>query len=187
MKVNATEHDFVAWIAEGLRIGAEEAEDSYVFDLNRIGIPRTMALPKQVLEAAVAQLCVMEEVEETVIAGPRYYETLVRDESTFQGIYIQLRDDALSIDDRDNGIRYKLSLPSNEYLLFLLYKISAIAGPRALVRPGYVRYILGRRRADEIQDVFDLLRHIIPRFLTLRLETDRHRSLSDPDFCVRCL
>src|SRR5262245_47158929 len=124
MKVNATEHDFAAWIAEALRIGVEEAEDSYVFDLNRIGIPRTMALPKQILEAAVAQLRVVEEVEETVIAGPRCYETLVREEYTSSGFNIRLRDDALSIDDRDNGIRYKLSTPSNEYLLFLLYKIS---------------------------------------------------------------
>jgi hypothetical protein len=30
-----------------------------------------------------------------------------------------------------------------------------------------------------VSDVFDLLRRIIPRFLTLRLETDRNRSLSD--------
>lgn len=179
MEIDATESDFVNWISEVLRVDGQENEDSYVFDLSEIGVEKGLALHKNVLTETLEYLRNMEEVEDTVILGPRYYEGLVREESTFPRFRIRLRDAALSIEDKDSGIQYTLSSPSNEYLLFLLYKVSSITSPRALIGPMPTRRIRVRSGEEEINDVFDLLRRGIPMLLTLRLETDRNRTSTE--------
>jgi hypothetical protein len=102
----------------------------------------------------------------------------VREESYISRLRMRFRKDTLNIDDQDNLIKYTLASPSNEYLLFLLLKVSGITSPRALTGPAPLMR-LTERASEEIADVFDLLRRSLPRFFTLRLESGRNRTSNE--------
>lgn len=50
MEVNATEKDVITWIGEVLRIEAEEEGEAYIFNLEKLGVRRTLSLSKDVLD-----------------------------------------------------------------------------------------------------------------------------------------
>jgi len=179
MEMKAGQNDFANWICEALQVSVGETESSYNYDLEKLGVKRILLLEKDNLASIIASLASMTEVAETVISDPTCYETLVREESTFPRVRFLLRDDALKIEDGDNAIKYSLSAPSDVYLMFLLYKISEIASPRALLGPMPIKRIIERRGEEDIDNVFDLLRRCLHRFLTLRLESSKNRLPSE--------
>jgi hypothetical protein len=179
MEVEATDAEFAQWINEAFRGEIHETDEAYIYDLHRIGASRPLALSRDLLAGALGNLREMDAVEETVISNAKSYEFLIREESNIPRLRFRLRDEDFLVDDQDNGIRYRIASPSNEYLLFLLYKVSAIASPRALMGAVPVRRMVERPGYEEIQDVFDLLRRALPRFMTLRLESERNRNFTD--------
>lgn len=179
MDIDISENDFAELIAEALRLDLQEQDDSYLFDFNQVNVEREILLSKDELKATIEKLRAFETPEETVISNPNSYETLVREESSFPRMRPRLRDDALAVEDHDNGLKYTLSTPSDEYILFLLLKVSLIASTRAMVAPMPLRRVFERPRDDDITSVYDVLKRIIPRFLTLRIESDKNRSTSE--------
>lgn len=174
MEINATEKDFAKWIGETLRVSLEEEHDRFVFDLSSLGTDTISIVEKNVVTQYIQRLQGMNSPEEMVLTDNRSYEVLLREESLFPMLRMQFRrNEAFTLEDQDNSIKYFLSSPSNEYLLFLLYKVSSISNPRALARR--IPLDMLRKSAEGTTDVFDLLRSILLRFITLRLESGRNR------------
>ena len=121
MEIDISENDFAGLIAEAFRLELKEQDDSYLFDFNQVGVEKELLLSKEELRATIESLRNFDNPEETVISNSNSYETLVREESSFPRMRPRLRDDALAVEDKDNGIKYRLSTPSDEYLLFLLF------------------------------------------------------------------
>lgn len=179
MDIEKTQEEIASLIAEALRIELNQDEESYIYDLNEASVDRVLTLNKASLDDIIACLSGFESQDETIISNQKVYETLVREESSFPRMRHRLRDASLEITDDENNIDYCLSTPSDEYLIFLLIKVSEIASTRSLVMPMPLRRVFERPREEEIANVFDLLRRIIPRFLTLRIESTKNRSLSE--------
>lgn len=179
MELEKSEEEIASLIAEALRVTLDQDDDGYIFDLNTVGVERVLRLEKSTLNDIISSLSEFEASGETAIATPRVYETLVREESHFPRMLHRLRDDDFEVSDTENNIEYRLSKPSNEYLIYLIVKVAEISSPRALVVPMPLRRVFERPRENEIDTVFELLRRILPRFLTLRIESVRNRSLLD--------
>ena len=177
MDINATEEDFAKWIGETLRVPVEEKDDQFVYDLSSLGIEDVSVIEKNIFTQYIQRLQGMNSPEEMLLTGNRSYEVLLREESPFPRFRIQLRDEAFTLEDQDNSVQYFLSTPSNEYLLFLLYKVSSISSPRALARM-MTRDML-RKAPEGTTDVFDLLRRTFFRFITLRIESGRNRAVGE--------
>ncbi|MBK2094517.1 hypothetical protein IB680_02335 [Francisella philomiragia] len=179
MNIDKAPEEIASFIAEALRVELQQDDKSFIFDLNVVNVDKSFNIEKAYLEKIINQLRDFESQDGTIISTPNVYETLVREESSFPRMMPRLRSDTLEITDGDNGINYCLSRPSNEYLVFLLMKVSEIASTRSLVLPLSLRMIFERSREEKIVSVFDLLRKIIPRFLTLRIESVKKRNLSE--------
>ena len=179
MDINNTHEEIASLIAQALRIELTQDDDSYIYDLNEASVEKVLTLDKALLSEIITRLKDFENQEETVISTSKIYETLVSEESSFPRMRHRLRDDSLEITDEDNNINYSLSSPSDEYLVFLLMKVSEITSTRSLVTPMPLRRVFERPREEDITNIFDLLRRIIPRFLTLRIESTKNRSFSE--------
>ena len=179
MDIVKTHEEIASLIAEALRIELIQDDDSYIYDLNEVSVEKVLTLDKNLLDEIVTRLSGFESQEETIISTPKIYETLVSEESSFPSMRYLLRDDSLEISDEDNNINYSLSNPSDEYLVFLLMRVSEITSTRSLVSPMPLRRVVERPREEEITNIFDLLRRIIPRFLTLRIESTKNRTFSE--------
>lgn len=85
-----------------------------------------------------------------------------------------------SSEDPDNGMAYRISYPTDEYLIFLLAKVSAISTIRMLRTPIMMNRI--RRFREELlrdNDIFNALRIVIPRLLTVRVDTKKTKSFQE--------
>lgn len=173
MEINATQQDFAAWIKEVLRAQLEETDDQFLFALNNYGVNNVIELSKVELTNCIQRLQAMNSVEETILANGKSYEVLVREESPFPRFRMMIREECFILEDQDNSIKYSLSSPSNEYLLFLLYKVASITNPRALASPMHREMM---RRANDEKEIFEFLRRTAFRFITLRLESGRNRT-----------
>lgn len=177
MEIDAKEEDFAKWIGEVLRVQVEEKEEQFVYDLSGFGINNISIIGRTTFTQYIQRLQSMNSPEDTVLSDNRAYEVLLREESPFPRFRSYIRDEAFTLEDHDNSINYSLASPSNEYLLFLLYKVSSISSPRALVLmiPGN----MVRRAAEETTDIFELLHRTFLRFITLRLESGRNRTVAE--------
>jgi len=176
MEITKTPQEIAALIAEALRIPLEETEETYSFVFNGRGVDKVLELPKAALDEVLSKLSEQENLDETVISTPKSYEVLVREESSFPRMGPRLRDDSILVEDQDNSLIYKLSRPTNEFLIFLLLKVSEISSPRAMVMPIPLNRVFDRPREEEITDIFELLKRVIPRFLTLQITSEKNRS-----------
>lgn len=176
MEIKKTPQEIAALIAEALRIPLEEMDEAYSFDFNERGVNKVLELPKTDLDQVLSNLNQQENPDETVISTPKSYEVLVREESSFPRMGPRLRDESILVEDQDNSLSYRLSRPTNEFLIFLLLKVSEISSPRAMVMPMPLNRIFDRPREEEISNIFELLKRVIPRFLTLQIASEKNRS-----------
>ena len=178
MDINATEEDFAKWIGETLRVPVEEKDNQFVYNLSSLGIEDVSVIEKNVFTQYIQRLQGMNSPEEMILTDNTSYEVLLREESPFPRFRTQFRDEtSFTLEDQDNSVKYFLSSPSNEYILFLLYKVSSISSPRALARRMPKEML--RRAIEETTDIFDLLRRAFLRFITLRLESGRNRTVAE--------
>lgn len=176
MEITKTPQEIAALIAEALRIPLEEMDEAYSFDFNERGVNKVLELPKTDLDEVLSNLNQQENPDETVISTPKSYEVLVREESSFPRMGPRLRDESILVEDQDNSLSYRLSRPTDEFLIFLLLKVSEISSPRAMVMPMPLSRVFDRPREEEVSDIFELLKRVIPRFLTLQIASEKNRS-----------
>lgn len=156
------------WMAEFLRADLEIQTDKYLFGL-RYAPSDVVELNKEELSKEFAKLHVMEEVGEMILANPHSYEILVREEGRFLRFRPRKGDNILEVADPENELKYILSRPSNEYILFLLNKSAALASPRSLSNARPARLIYERAKEAGQIGVFDLAKQFLPNLLTLQV------------------
>jgi hypothetical protein len=197
VEIEATAQDFLEWISEALRAEYELLDGAYIFRLRPYpsggaGL-RECTLAQESLESIIENLSTKEEHEETVLYDPNQYEVLVSDHSALRpGLPTRRWAEGIRQHDQAHGITYTLSRPTDEYILFLLYRISQIAPMQAVWR-GPLPPRLGRSmnlraavdpeeaEEDTTQDIgaLEILKLASRRLLTLRLESTSARQLSD--------
>jgi len=183
MDIQAAPEDFMRWISEALRVEIEEeSEGVYAFDLEKQGY-KCLHLRLSEVESILLRLSSREESEETAIYDERSYEVLIKETSHFRRLPRALTTPETPFvkRDDDNNITYIISVPSDEYLLFLLHKLST-EGPLHLLATVPVRLRLHRllERQDAEYTILDIAKLTFsPRLLTLRIETGRNKTLNE--------
>jgi len=91
--------------------------------------------------------------------------------------------DSICKEDTVNKLNYCLDLPSNEYLLFFIENLVKLAESENISRP----FMLHRLRSiyvhinndGETIELFDILKEMIPRFLTLQINSEADKTLKE--------
>lgn len=179
MEILKTPQEIAALIAEALRVPLVEEGEYFSFNFNERSVDKVLELSKADLEEVLSKLSEQENPDETVISTQRSYEVLVREEASFPRLGPRLRDDSILVEDQDNSLSYKLSRPTNEFLIFLLLKVSEISSPKAMVTPMPLRRAFDRPREEEVTNIFELFKRVIPRFQTLQITSEKNRSDSE--------
>lgn len=114
------------------------------------------------------ELCTKNKYEVSVILGSRFYP---------RGA------DSIFKEDTVNKLNYCLDLPSNEYLLFFIENLLKLAESENISRPFMLHRLRNRyahRNNDgETIELFDILKEIIPRFLTLQINSEADKALKE--------
>ena len=177
MNVEWTVEDVMAWIADALRADLTDDDNGQQLQLHWGGREHQLPLDRAQVEASLDLLRQMEAVGETALVAPRRYEMLVREEGRVWGSLVRRAN--IDIYDPDNGIRYVLSKPTNEYILFLLHAASRFGSVRVLMRPSPGNARIGYRYDEPPTDAFESLRTSLRGFLTLQVVSDRERTRSE--------
>ena len=176
MEIDATAQNFIEWISEIIHVAPRESNGNYIFDIPVSEGTKSIEVILSELDPHLKKLSAKEEIEETTIYEKRSFETLVREGSSspFDFTYRMFRnhDGKYIKSDEENGITYILSRPSDEYLLYLIYRIAKIKAFRSVWGP-IVRHRLSRFLITETiePNIFEILRYASPRLMTLRLES----------------
>ena len=115
----------------------------------------------------------LKQIEgETILYDNFYYETLL--EFNYRPFLYGREGVPIRKEDQDNGLTYEISLPSDEYLIFILEQIVKKEQRR---RP---RILFPRNRFDdaiETGDLLKLFRAGIPTLFTLKITSENSRKL----------
>lgn len=154
MEIDAIPQDFVDWIAEIIHIIPRASNGNYIFDIPiNSGETKPIEVILSEIDEHLRKLAAKEEIEETTIYEKRSFELLVREGSAYPGSYrMRFRDPDAKIvkNDVENGIIYTFSRPSDEYLLYLIYRIAKINALRSVWDPFIIEYFFERVFNEEL-------------------------------------
>jgi len=170
MEINATEGDFANWIREILHISLKEKDEQFLYDIGDNDLFEAI-VDKSLFTQYIEQLRGINCSEEMILVSSKSYEILLTEEPSENPIKNTI------IEDQDNSVKYFLSRPSNEYLLFLIYKLSPTFSPLFLQLMEGMRISYSFDTGEEI-DIFKLLRKRCS-FRTLRIESERNRTVTE--------
>ncbi len=162
--------------------GLEEESGVYRLSLRNIGIDRDewLELREDVLRTILERLSSLKEKDGIILYDNHSFEILVQEESSSRFSFI--RPDKVETNDSVNGLSYVLSRPSNEYLIYLLTKLSTNTPIREVVDPLlqlklFLRFSLKEREFE--RDLLFWLVRAMPRFLTLQIRSEGDMSVSE--------
>jgi hypothetical protein len=181
MQNDITPEVVVNWVSEIFRGSAEQNENGYVFSPRNGDSDERYELSTSQIENAIQILTSKSEFEETALYDDHSYEILVRQENLarFTPLSMRFREGSLVKRDDENKITYTISKPTDEYLLFLIYKLSKIA-PLKYSFDNYLFRSARTRSRERIEiSVFELLKSSSSRYLTLKIESERNKSVND--------
>lgn len=167
MEITACAYDFAHWIGEVLQLRVEKSETDFNFLTPKS--KKSSKLTSGEIDTLIMHLRTKEEKDCTAIYDKCSYEVIIRQTSPFPFIGAS----SINRSDELNGITYTLSPASDEYFLFLLYKVSKVASIRDLSPAS----VLMLHRELEDQSVLTLLRKAFPRLLTLTIKSRQNRSV----------
>jgi len=182
MENNITPEVIVNWMSEIFRGTMEQNENGYVVSPRNGEADERFELPMSQIENSIQKLTSKTEFEETALFDEHSYEILVKQENLARltPLAMRLREGNLVKRDDENKITYKLSKPTDEYLLFLIYKLSKIAPLKLSFDLNSIfRFARIRPRERVETSVFDLLKASSSRYLTLKIESERNKSIND--------
>jgi len=91
--------------------------------------------------------------------------------------------DDIEKEDVVNKLKYNLGYPSNEYLIFFIKNLIELSESENITRPLILHRlrnrILHRRSETETIELLDILKEIIPRFLTLKITSESEKNLRE--------
>jgi hypothetical protein len=177
MPILLQDQEIVSLISEFMRSEVTETADEFAFAPRLTG-GRPVRLTHQQLGELRTSLGDKDEREETALYSRESYERLVKDESRF-GLPSIRRAGMITREDTENVITYTLGAPSDEYLIFLFSKVRALGSVRLLRSPlvsaSRVQELMGREGVS----IFDIVRAMMPRLLTVRITSTRNRGFQD--------
>lgn len=92
------------------------------------------------------------------------------------------RMDVIQKEDNVNGINYCLSEPSDEYLILFIKNLITLSESEEVTRPMMIhrlRNLVHNSEDNKCFELFEVLKKIIPRLLTLRILTTTSKSLTE--------
>jgi hypothetical protein len=184
MDIDIKVPEVLDWFSRLLKADVRPEGDGYVFEFGEVAPDRTYRLPASTLRArdiqeVVDRLRLRQVSEETLLHEDGFYEIIARDQIR---MFIPSRlEREMTQYDKDNGITYELSPPSDEYLLFLLKKISGIVHPAAVFRLLYFASWLEKSlvKREKSYSVFDFVKLLCVRHPTIKIRTASPKSLKD--------
>ncbi|WP_153045498.1 hypothetical protein [Marinobacter salexigens] len=177
MDIEWTVEDVSTFMAEALRGDLAEGVNGEELLFRWSGREVQLPIDSERVQASLDLLRSMETVGETALVAPRCYEMLVREEGRLGGSLVRRAN--IDIYDPDSGIRYVLSKPTNEYILFLLHSASDLGSVRVLVRPTPGSLRIDGSFDEPPVDAFEGLRRVLRGFLTLQVFSDRDRPKAE--------
>ena len=185
MEIAESINDFASWIGDIVRCKVEDTGDGFIFRPARTstGDVYLLTISKEKLLNEVSLLEEFESVSETVITTDKSYEILVREEGPYFMFSPQSRDEntILEIEDSENKLKYTLSRPSNQFILFLIKNAVVYGDPKALLRPLSVNSSMRRAISDNQYCVLEFLKKSITARMTLKVTSDIRKSPSEFD------
>ncbi len=114
--------------------------------------------------------------------GFEIYDSKNYEVSVSPGSRMYYMGDEICKTDNVNGINYFLKLPSHEYLIFFIKNLYELAKSEGIGRP-IMKYRLRNRihhsKLEDLSELFDILKELIPRFQTLQIISTTEKSLKD--------
>lgn len=157
----------------------------FKFDLtknNQVGLEfkyddLTFKLKKKKFKEANNKLANLTFEQGFELYNKKYYEVSLTENSSF----IYIRDEDIDNNDNVNKIQYKLSNPSDSYLLVFLEELQKINGNDSQNnRPMFFHRLRNQRFRENLanMDLFEVLKSIIPRLKTLQIttEAEKHKN-----------
>lgn len=177
MEINSGITEFASWIAEILHFEVDETEDSFVY-VSRMLNSSQLELKKEKLQYELNQLAGYEDISETIIATEKSYEILVREEGSYRGLLARGR--VVEVEDSENGFKYKLGSPSNEFTLYLIQKAASYGNPRALFRHAMSSSMMQRAIAEN-PCILEFVKTFIAGRLTLKVTSNTKKTSNEFD------
>jgi len=180
MLITITIEDFLAWIGELLRAEPRETLGEYTFS-TRFLAEDPLHIGREEAKSIIETLQGKDRYEETVLFDNKTYEVLINRESVFR-VPVSRFDGGIIKEDTDNGVVYRLSPPSDEYLMFILNEVARIASMRIFRMPFGASFRV-RKFLEQHEAPFKVLPFIksmlMPRLQTLRIESRTSKSLAE--------
>ncbi|MFA5557703.1 MAG: hypothetical protein WCY06_10355 [Flavobacteriaceae bacterium] len=135
-------------------------------------------LKKKSFRETCERLDSMNSVEGFEIYDSKNYEVSLSQGSR---MYYGGRDEICK-NDNVNGLNYSLKLPSDEYLIFFIKNLYELAQSEGIGRPIMMHRLRNRLhhgQQEESNELFDILKEIIPRFQTLQITSSTEKTLKD--------
>ncbi|GAB1421158.1 hypothetical protein MASR2M15_13020 [Anaerolineales bacterium] len=164
---------FVQLITEQFHAKVEEEADQYIFKMDQLP---ALPLSKSRLTTAIENANQAEQDETTLSTGNQF-ELLVRDERDNFGVFVA-PNKFFSRADETNQIMYVIDKPSDAYMVYFLHLLADWAPLRELISFANLTLFL-RKRPDSRIDLLDALRFGFDRYVTLRIESQKGRSIRD--------
>jgi hypothetical protein len=177
MEINIENEQFAEWISEISNCILSDDNEDFIFTFNR-NEEYILKLNKDKLSSEINKLREYTEVSETVISNGNTYEILVREEGQYFRFSPRENDHIVAIEDTDNQLNYKLTRPSYEFTLFLIYKTAMLGHVSELRRPIPLSRMYGQWTNDNL-DMLDVIKRIIGGKLTLQIFSEHTKSNSE--------
>lgn len=189
MQIDITPEAIANWIGEILRVIPRLVGGDIEFNLTeqlekaqrieRYPTRNSKIIPIRKIEVAnlhsiLEALRKKEEYQDSGIFDKHSYEVLVTEETPLT--FSRFRNENFILEDKENEIVYTLSVPSDNYMVYLLYKVSQIAPVRLL---STVAPRIGRLLEDDERSVLDILKSLSPRLMTLQVTSTKPRNISE--------
>lgn len=158
----------------------DENENELIIKIKNAKI-EDFTIQKDLINSIFSSLDTLNIESETVLYGDHFYETLISFENNRRGLFFPgiIRDRQIKKEDSDNKLTYEISVPTNEYLIFILQQIIEKEHGQRIMRPitsGFVERFL--KEYGEKGDLLQLIKKAIPRLYTLKITSSSNRSLN---------
>lgn len=135
-------------------------------------------LKKKLFRETCENLTDFDSIEGFEIFNKTQYEVSLAQSNRFYA----RGSDNITREDNVNGLKYNLSKPSNEYLIFFLTNLMELAESEDITRPLILHRLRNRYFQNENNgtlELFDVLKLLIPRFLTLQISSKTNKILQE--------
>lgn len=160
-------------IAVLIRADVSGDNGNFQFTLRGPDAPSVSPLTAAFLKDIAAKLGgPTQSLGDTSLGGPQTYEVLVSEETHFGFFGLTRNSGALKHIDAENGLDYRLGPPTDEFLIFFLDRLAALA-PSAAIRSTGSLFRVRRaiERGEAVDDVLDVVRLAFPRLLSCRVNS----------------